>query len=1006
MTSKSITPTDDNIYSEYFKRTKENQEKYGKKTIVLMQVGGFLEIYGVKTQNGNIIESQIEEFTEICQLNIAERKNSFGNTVQIVMAGFGVYLLDKYLPKIIDGGYIAAIYLQEPDPKNKKGFIRTLHKVYSPGTFLTCDTDSSQQITNNIMSIWIHKSKPLLNYDLSKIRDIMICGISIVNIFTGKSHIFQYECPFLLSNTTFDELERAISVFNPSEILFISPFDNNELKKVMQFSGIGFQTIHNYNINDEKNTKVMNCSNQRYIKQILTTFYSDDIYDIFSEFHNNIIATQSYCFLLNYIQEQNPDLIRKISVPNFNNTSNRLILANHTLMQLNIIEENNKREKGQYSCVMNFINKCCSAIGKRKIQYQITNPTNNEEWLNKEYEMISKMLQSENYNKMDDYRRLLTQVRDIEKIMRQVLIKKVYPSSIAHLYKTIEIIIQIHNFFINSENITDYLCDDFLEQGSQEYINETTNNIIIFLNKNFIIDICKKTSSISNFDENIIQKGVSLELDNVILNYDKNIRIFNGIKEKINGIMQKHDNSYDTDYIKIHETEKSGISLQITTKRSQTLKTLLDKLSNTNFEIEDIIIDFKELKFSKAGSSTSNMDIEHPVLNLITKKILNSKEEINELIKKVYFEILGELEKSWLEDIENLIKYIGKIDVLQSKAFLAKKYNYCKPEIVGSSTNAFIDANDIRHCLIEQLQQNEIYVTNTVSLGKNNEKGILLYGTNAVGKTSLIRALGITIIMAQAGFYVPCSRFFYKPYTAIYSRILGNDNIFKGLSTFAVEMSELRIILKNSDENSLILGDELCSGTETESALSIFVAGLMKLCEKNASFIFATHFHEITNYNEIIERKEIILKHMTVRYDREQDCLIYDRKLKDGSGPRMYGLEVCKSLYLDEDFLDLAYLIREKYFPNSRGELSNSTTIYNSNKIRGICEICKKEIANETHHLSPQKEAEQNGFIGSFHKNHNGNLLSVCNSCHDNIHKKDVKLIKKKTTKGIKIFEE
>jgi DNA mismatch repair protein MutS len=152
--------------------------------------------------------------------------------------------------------------------------------------------------------------------------------------------------------------------------------------------------------------------------------------------------------------------------------------------------------------------------------------------------------------------------------------------------------------------------------------------------------------------------------------------------------------------------------------------------------------------------------------------------------------------------------------------------------------------------------------------------------------------------------------------------------------------------------------------------------------------------------------KEILLKHMTVRYDRELDCLVYDRKLKEGSGPRMYGLEVCKSLYLDEEFLDLAHSIREKYFPNSRGELSNNTTIYNSNKIRGICEMCNTEIAKETHHLSPQKDADLDGFIGSFHKNHSANLASVCDACHDNIHKNDVKLVKKKTSKGTKILKE
>ena len=86
----------------------------------------------------------------------------------------------------------------------------------------------------------------------------------------------------------------------------------------------------------------------------------------------------------------------------------------------------------------------------------------------------------------------------------------------------------------------------------------------------------------------------------------------------------------------------------------------------------------------------------------------------------------------------------------------------------------------------------ELYVTNDLELGNTNKKdysnGVLLYGTNAVGKTSFIKSIGISIIMAQAGLFVPCKTFEYYPYNYIFTRILGNDNIFKGLSTFAVEM--------------------------------------------------------------------------------------------------------------------------------------------------------------------------------------------------------------------------
>ena len=122
--------------------------------------------------------------------------------------------------------------------------------------------------------------------------------------------------------------------------------------------------------------------------------------------------------------------------------------------------------------------------------------------------------------------------------------------------------------------------------------------------------------------------------------------------------------------------------------------------------------------------------------------------------------------------------------------------------------------------------------------------------------------------MAQAGLFVPAAEFTYCPYNTLFTRILGNDNIFKGLSTFAVEMTELRTILQMADNNSLILGDELCSGTESDSALSIFVAGLEDLHQKECTFLFATHFHEIVKYSEIEALDKLKMFHMSVIFDQ------------------------------------------------------------------------------------------------------------------------------------------
>ena len=120
----------------------------------------------------------------------------------------------------------------------------------------------------------------------------------------------------------------------------------------------------------------------------------------------------------------------------------------------------------------------------------------------------------------------------------------------------------------------------------------------------------------------------------------------------------------------------------------------------------------------------------------------------------------------------------------------------------------------------------------------------------------------------------------------------------------------------------------------------------------------------------------------------------------------MYGLEVCKSLYLPDDFLIKAYDIRNKYHPETKGGLSNTTSHFNQTKIRGLCEICHNVISEETHHLLEQHTANDDGFIGTIHKNHLANLVSICENCHKKEHSPEtIKKTKKiKTTKGYKII--
>ena len=1015
---KSDGPEPKTIYEKYLDHTTNYKQQYGEKTIVLMMVGSFYEVYGLKSALGDVSGSEIIAFSQVCQMNVSEKKKVSVNGNTVLMAGFPEYTLERYLQKLSEAGFTSVVIIQDEENSvhgDKKKHI--VHSIHSAGTFIPYDVEQPK-LSNNIMCVWMSSYSSLV-----KSRAQIVYGVSVINIFTGKSSIFEHKTTFENNPTTFDELERAVSIYNPCEVILLydlAKITENEqglVKNIKSYAGIDCNSIHELCIRESKKTE--NCMKQQYIVQLLETFFGSESYETCEEFSRYHVATQSFCYLLNFIQEHNQSLVKKIHTPTFGSTSVNAILANHTLKQLNIIEDKSADSvrSGKFSSVLNFMNRACTPIGKRRIQDLITSPVFDEEWLNNEYEMVSKMLYVENYHFIPFFRKQLADVTDLEKIMRQILVRKVSPATVFRLYESVSKIQQIHICLAENKSLMDYL-------PNSECIAEASESICSRISDFLLVDACKHINS-STDSEHIVKAGVNAELDAMMQEYDVSINLFNSIHRFLNMVMRASLNlPDDSDYVKISVTEKMGSSLQITKTRAKVLKQLLDKdeyggmpcfrgiltkVKSGTVLFHGSLIDFGDLKFKTA--TTTAEEIVFDQLTKLTTKVLKLEHSIEHKIAVLYAEFVEKvLENECYEHIDKIVEYVASLDVLQSKTYVAKENRYCRPQIVECECNtSFVKAVGIRHCLIEHLQQNEIYVANDVEISSG---GILLYGTNAVGKTSLIRAIGIATILAQCGFFVPCTNFLYKPYRSFYTRILGNDNLYKGLSTFGVEMSELRVILKNADQHSLILGDELCSGTETQSALSIFVAGLMKLHEQKSSFLFATHFHEIVDYEEIKSMNRLALKHMAVHYDRELDCLVYDRLLKDGPGDNMYGLEVCKSLHLPTEFLDKAFEIRNKYFPEKAGTLDQKTSHYNAKKVRSLCEMCQKVLSTEIHHLEMQQNADEDGFIKgtAIHKNHKANLMALCEECHLKQHNAEKnstvektvikKIIKKKTTVG------
>ncbi len=455
------------------------------------------------------------------------------------------------------------------------------------------------------------------------------------------------------------------------------------------------------------------------------------------------------------------------------------------------------------------------------------------------------------------------------------------------------------------------------------------------------------------------------------------------------------------DFFKLEHNLIDGYHLVITSKRYNDTKKQLSEKFKLTFENKVTFV-YKDITTkAQAGS----LKVYHDSFKIINHTIDSIRNNLIMSIKKEFTNLLIEFSDLHSENMNDIVQLIGITDFYATNAKNSKKYKYYRPTIDKEYTKSFIDGKNLRHPIIEQLCESE-YIPNDVSLGRNDQRSMLIYGTNMVGKSAYMKSIGLAIIMAQSGMFVPCENMNYYPYKNIFTRIPSGDDLFKGQSTFAVEISELRNILKRADDYSLVIGDELASGTESISAVSIVAAGIMQLYEKGSCFVFASHLHDLVELEKIKNLKQLRICHLSVIYDDLQKKLIFDRKLKDGQGGTLYGLEVCRALDLDNDFIQLANSFRNELTNNHDTIVGTGTSRYNKKHFIDICSICKQK-ALEVHHIKQQAFADKDGFIGSMHKNNKTNLINVCQTCHDLIHNNSIIVDGyKQTSDGIELIIE
>jgi DNA mismatch repair protein MutS len=908
------------IIDDYISYEIEYRKKYGEKTLILIQVGSFFELYSIYENC-----SFMNKIGDICNIQIS-RKNKTIREVgknNPLMAGFPVHALQKFIQILLNNQFTIVLIEQITSPPNPE---RKITEIISPST----------NINNNIRN-----GNYILVYYFEEINGFLNVGISGVDLTTGKSFVYENYSNKKDPQITLDECYRILSVYNPTEILIISDDINEEFKKkINNIININCLIHRKY----EEYELISYMKKLDYQKKVLEKAFKNTSMLSIIEFLNlekMLFGIISFCTLLQFAYEHNADIIKELNIPEILEKSNKLLLDYNSAIQLNLISYNSNDKT-----LMEILNRTSTAFGSRGFKERLLNPINDRNELNRRYEKIDELLKD---NKYKNIIKKLNNISDLERIKRKILLKKINPCE--------------WNNFINS---LEYAIEAF------EFVGIT--NEISFLINSFSclnLDECSKYN-LNEIKTNIFKEGHSNELDHLMDDYKNQL---NKLEEIVNKISNIDDTS-----CKIEYNDKDGFYICITKKR---FETALKKDKNYMIRFD-----------KKLTTNNNNYKLTSIEINEASTIIEKRQQEISKKTILEYQNFLSNISQNQIDILNKIIDDLTELDINCCNAKNAFDYCYYKPIIKNGSSS--INAENLRHPIIERIITNVEYIGNDISL---NQDGILLYGINSSGKSSLMKAVGLSIIMSQAGMYVPSTSFEFSPYNHIFTRICGNDDIYRGMSSFVVEMTELRNILQRADENSLVIGDEICNGTEITSAIAIVSSAINELIKKKSSFIFTSHLHELPNIS-IIKDKNLRIYHIHIEII--DDKIIYERKLKEGQGSNIYGIDVCGSLNMPNEFMKNAEIVRKEILGIDVNLMNIKKSNYKSSIFMDLCQICNKNPAKETHHINYQINADENGKFSNFDKNIKHNLVNVCEECHLKEHNGEIGIIGyKQTSTGI-----
>jgi len=949
---EKILNNKDNLLTQtYFDLQEFFENKYGTDTVVFMEIGTFFEVYEVNNDDMQI--GKAKEIAELLNIQLTKKnKNIIENSEKNpLLAGVPAVSFERYLSRLIsEQKYTIIVVKQKGNPPK---ISRYISQIVSPGTNFDYIVDNDD---NYIVSLLV-----------DKYRDIYTVGYSAIDVTTGKTWLYETHGTSEDPSYALDEVFNLLNVYRTSEVVITFLDGIDEQRHVMQYLEISEH--YHYSVNN--NRVKIDFQNELFkeVYQIQSLLSPIEHLDL----ERSPMITEALAILINFVIEHDYHIVQKLSMPKTIDNRRFMYLGNNALEQMGIIS----KDRREFT-LLKMMDKSSTAIGRRLLKERLLNPIMERDELERRYNLIERV--NSHVRFLDETMR---GIYDLERLARRLNLGRLHPFEMNHIYDSVlsvkELMLYVKKHKIQKTPFSEFEIDEFLRD----------------IQKSIDLDVSRRFTN-QTVDENFLMSGVDEAIDTLVKENSVMLIAFEDIMAKIEQMLKDANASSSNRLVTLGLLEKEGYYIS---------------LSKTRFSM--IEVEFKkDEEFSKFNIKklTNNVKISSEFTDNLSDKIMKNRRKIITLVKEKYVHLQSLYERRYALLFDRIISYVADLDVGVSSSKVAQDYNHSRPMIVDVKDDEnFMQLMQLRHPLIEVQERGGIYVPNDVVMGNrdymdlphpktvmldvsvhdgHDVNGVLLYGINSSGKSSLMKSIGIATLMAQSGFFVSASVMKFSLFDSLFTRIVSRDNLAKGLSTFAVEMLEMKNIFNRATLRSLVLGDEISHGTETLSGVSIVASAIMKLSKIRSLFLFATHLHQLSTMKEITSLKNVVDLHLSVEYDEDKDALVFNRVLQAGSGSSIYGLEFAKSLHMDDEFLDTANKIRKrlaKDFDELELLVKKKTSKYNKDLYVTKCVICGA-MAEDVHHINNQSLADQAGFIDHFHKDSKHNLVPLCREHHKDIH--------------------